>query len=417
MSRFTTRVGHPTFADLPWDLPLIEWESPRLVAPVRGISRHVVRFVAYGPDMYALKEIPDRLVVREYRLLRELDEHLVPVVEAVGTATGRATPDGEELSGVLITKHLSFSLPYRTLFAQDRHVALWAPLLDALAELLARIHLMGFFWGDCSLSNTLFRRDAGALAAYLVDAETGELHESLSDGQRRQDVGIAIENIFGELLDLQAIGEFSTELDPLDLVADLEERYARLWDELTRDEVGPSPEGHWVHQRVERVNQLGYDVRELELTKADDGWHLTLCTCVMEPGHNARRLLSLTGLDVQENQARRLLNDIELYRDQSVRRDGHAVSEHVAALRWLVEVFQPAVDLVPLALRQKLEPAELFHQILEHRWFMSEQQGRDVGLLVAAESYVNDVLRHRPDERAVVDNPPTGQIPIVPPMP
>jgi hypothetical protein len=416
MSRFTTRVGHPAFTDLPWDLPLLEWHSPRLVTPVRGISRHVVRFVAYGPDMYALKEIPDRLVVREYRLLRMLDEHLVPVVEAVGTATERTTPEGEELSGILITKHLSYSLPYRTLFAQDRHVALWAPLLDALAELLARIHLVGFFWGDCSLSNTLFRRDAGALAAYLVDAETGELHESLSDGQRRQDVDIAVENIFGELLDLQAIGEFSEDLDPLDLVTDLDARYLSLWDELTRDEVGPSPEGHWVRQRVERLNQLGYDVRELELRRADDGWHLTLGTCVMEQGHNARRLLSLTGLDVQENQARRLLNDIEMFRDHSERREGHTLSEHVAALRWLVEVFQPAVDLVPAELRKKLEHAELYHQILEHRWFMSEQRGHDVGLRAAAQAYVDHVLRHRPDERAVVDNPPTGQIPVVPPV-
>ena len=77
-------------------------------------------------------------------------------------------------------------------------------LLNALAELLARLHLRGFFWGDCSLSNTLFRRDAGALSAYLVDAETGELHEQLSDGQRAYDIEIAQMNVVGELLDVDA---------------------------------------------------------------------------------------------------------------------------------------------------------------------------------------------------------------------
>jgi hypothetical protein len=178
--RLTTRPGHPTFLDLPWEVSLEHWESERLVSPVRGISRHVVRFVAYGPDMYALKEMPDRLVEREFRLLRGLSTRNVPVVEAVGMALGRTATGGDDLDAILVTKHLSFSLPYRTLFAHERHSGLWTPLLDALAALLVRMHLVGFMWGDCSLSNTLFRRDAGALAAYLVDAETGEHHEQLS---------------------------------------------------------------------------------------------------------------------------------------------------------------------------------------------------------------------------------------------
>lgn len=415
MARFTTRVGHPTFTDLPWELPLAAWESPRLVTPVRGISRHVVRFVAYGPDMYALKELPDSLVGREYRMLRALDERGVLVVEAVGSTTDRTTVDGDPLDGVLITKHLPFSLPYRTLFAQERHVALWGPLLDALTELLVRIHIAGFFWGDCSLSNTLFRRDAGALAAHLVDAETGEIHESLSDGQRAYDVDIAVENIFGELLDLRAVGEFSDDLDPVDVVTDLGTRYERLWSELTRDEVGQTPDGHWVRDRIERLNRLGFDLREMEMTRAADGWHLALSTCVMEQGHSARRLHSLTGLDVQENQARRLLNDIEMFRDRRSRAEGHPIPEQIAALRWLVEVFQPTVELVPPELLQKLEPAELYHQILEHRWFMGEQEGHEVTLPEAVTAYVSDVLRHRPDERRVVGDPLTGQMPAIRP--
>ena len=198
------RTGHPDFLDLPWDEPLAEWESERLVEVVRGIHRHVVRFVEYetpfGPALYALKELPTPIARREYGLLRDLAAEEMPVVEAVGVVSDR----GKDLEAVLITRHLDYSLPFRTLFARGSVPDLRRRLLDAGAELLVRLHLGGFFWGDCSLSNTLFRRDAGALAAYLVDAETGEMHPNLSDGQRRHDLMIAEENVAGELADVEA---------------------------------------------------------------------------------------------------------------------------------------------------------------------------------------------------------------------
>ncbi len=304
--RFTTRAGHPTFVDLPWEQPLAEWDTDRLVAPVRGISRHVVRFVAYGPDLYALKELPDRLAEKEYRLLRELDERLVPVVEAVGVATGR-TAAGEPLDDVLITRHLRYSLPYRALFGQASLAALWDPMLDALAQLIVRAHLAGFFWGDCSLSNTLFRRDAGALAAWLVDAETGELHDRLSDGQRDHDLTIAEVNVAGELLDIMAaVAESGGATLPADdprtdaaaVAEDLRRRYDALWHELTTVEVFGAGEEWRVDERVRRLNDLGFDVDEMELVddpNHPDGHVLRLTTRVVEPGHHRRRLLQLIG--------------------------------------------------------------------------------------------------------------------------
>ena len=422
--RFTTRPGHPMFADLPWERPLVGWASDRIVSPVRGISRHVVRFVAYGPDVYALKELPDRLAEREYRLLRELDERSVPVVEAVGVASGRRTVDGEPLDDVLITRHLRYSLPYRALFSRSGLSDLWEPLLDALAQLLARAHLAGFFWGDCSLSNALFRRDAGALAAWLVDAETGELHGTLSDGQRGHDLQIAEMNVAGELLDIaamrradgdRALADDDPRLDPAAVADDLRCRYDALWEELTADEVIGADEEWRVAERIRRLNELGFDVDELELIDdpATTGGHvLRLTTRVVEPGHHRRRLLQLIGLDVQENQARRLLNDILAYRAHLEVRGGEPVPEHVAALRWLVEVFEPTLAAVPAELRDKLEDAEIFHQVLEHRWFMSERAGSEVGTEAAVADYLEGVLPAAPDERTVLavsdadDGPP-----------
>jgi hypothetical protein len=393
------RTGHPDFLDLPWERPLDEWESGRLVRVVRGIGRHVVRFVDYGGAIYALKELPDALAQREYHLLRRLGAAELPVVEVVGVVTRE--PD--TLEAVLITRHLDYSLPYRTLFAGPGRPDLGDRLLDAGAELLVRLHLAGFFWGDCSLSNTLFRRDAGALSAYLVDAETGELHSTLTEGQRRHDLEIAEENLAGELADVAAELGRPLATPGEETAAELVRRYERLWDELVRDELFGPDERYRLHERLHRLNELGFDVEELELLVEDDGYRLRLHPRVVEPGHHRRRLLTLTGLHAQENQARRLLNDLAGFRAELEQAGASPLPETVVAYRWLAEIFEPAIAAVPTELHGKREAAEIYHEILEHRWYLCEAAGRDVGLDRAVASYVENVLRHVPDERAVLD--------------
>ncbi len=411
--QIVARTGHPDFLDLPWHLPLEEWESERLVTVPAGIHRHVVRFVAYDGALYALKEMPQRLADREYRLLRALDEESIPAVEAVGVVSGRGDGErGNGLGAVLITKHLEFSLPFRTLFTGHGVPDLRNSLLDALAQLLVRLHLVGFFWGDCSLSNTLFRRDAGALAAYLVDAETGEIHPTLSDGQREQDVIVAEENIAGDLLDLEAAGRLPEGLDPIETAGEVPSRYESLWCELTREEVFELGERYRIDSRLARLNELGFDVEELELVDTGKGYRLRLQPQVVEPGHHRRKLMALTGLDVQENQARRLLNDLAGYRASLEQVEGQSLPESIVAYRWLAEVFDPTIAAIPHELRGKLEPAEVYHQVLEHRWFLSEEAGQDVGMREAVRSYVDDVLKFQPDERTVVPID-TGQMPTL----
>jgi hypothetical protein len=393
------RTGHPDFLDLPWDRPLEELESERLASVVRGIGRHVVRFVDYDGALYALKELPTGLAWREYRLLRALAGAGIPVVDAVGVVSQR---EGS-LDAVLITRHLEFSLPLRALFSREIVPDLRSRLLDASAELLVRLHLAGFFWGDCSLSNTLFRRDAGALSAWLVDAETGELHGTLSDGQRGHDLSIACENFLGELLDVSA--EFSLPLDqPAEDTADeLGVRYGELWDELTRaEEFGPD-ERFRVDERVQRANELGFDVEELELVGDTDVYRLHVDPSVVEPGHHRRRLFELTSLRAQENQARRMLNDLACFRAELEREAGKPLPTTMVSARWLTDVFEPAIAAVPPELYGKREAAEIFHEILDHRWYLSEESGHDIGLLPAVDSYVEKVLRHEPDERAVLE--------------
>jgi tRNA A-37 threonylcarbamoyl transferase component Bud32 len=395
--QLVARTGHPTFLDLPWDEPLEQWQSERFVTLIRGISRHVVRFVEYDGALYALKELPERPARREWTLLRRLESQGMPVVEAVGIVTGRG-----DLDAVLITRHLEYSLPYRALFAGAAIPDLRTHLLNALVELLTRLHLRGFFWGDCSLSNTLFRRDAGALSAYLVDAETGELHGSLSDGQRAYDLDIAQTNVIGELLDVDAEVGLPADLDPDETGAEIVRRYEALWSELTRVEVFGADERFKVDERLHRLNALGFDVEEIQVDSTPGGYRLRLDPHVVEPGHHRHRLLRLTGLDAQENQARRMLNDLARYREALERTEKRTLPESVVASRWRDVVFEPTVAAVPDELWGRLPAAEIFLLVLEHRWFLSEQAKKDVGIAEAVRSYVSSELPTRPPERVIL---------------
>jgi hypothetical protein len=70
-------------------------------------------------------------------------------------------------------------------------------------------------------------------------------------------------------------------------------------------------------------------------------------------------------------------------------------------------VFEPTVAAVPPVIQGRRAAAELFHELLEHRWFLSEHAGRDVGLRTAIPDYVETVLRPAADEKLPVP-PPRG---------
>lgn len=403
----TSAMADPALLDLPWDLPLEAWPNDTIAALPKGISRHLVRFAHLGAHVVAIKETTAEMAKGEYEMLRSLQRLDIPCVEPVAVITNRSDADTEALKPVLVTRHLRFSLPYRALFSQTLRPDTATRLVDALAVLLVRLHIVGFFWGDVSLSNTLFRRDAGAFAAYLVDAETGKLYEGgLSNGQRENDLEIARVNIAGELLDLEAGGKVADELDPVNISNGIVEAYRSLWNELTGSESFSTAERWRINERVNRLNDLGFDIEELAIRTDEAGTTVRIQPKVVDAGHHQRRLLRLTGLDAGENQARRLLNDLDSYRATYGKSE---LDEEMVAHEWLMRVFEPVVRAIPVELRGKLEPAEVFHQLLEHRWFMAQQAGHDIPLAEAVSSYVNSVLRHRRDEATVI-GPQTGSI-------
>ena len=403
--RIVANRPDPAIIRLPWSSPLDQWTDDFVVPLPRGLSRHIVRIVRLGQRTYAVKETEEDIAFREYGLLRSLQRIGLPAVVPQGVVTGRVDLFGEPLPAALLTQHLHFSLPYRSLFAHGMTADRLPALVDALVVLLVRLHLADFYWGDVSLSNVLFRRNAGEFAAYLVDAETGEFKQSLSAQLREYDVTVGCENVFAELLDLQESEAVAGEVEPFEIIELIRSRYDALWSELTSAEEFSTEEMWRIEQRVERLNELGFDVEELDIVTDFDGETVRIQPRVVELGHHRRELQALTGLTVEDNQARRLLNDLAAF---TAHLNFGAEDRDVVANRWLTKIYEPIMAMVPPAARGKLEPAEIFHEILVHRWLLSEAAGQEVDIFDTARDYIATVLAGRPNE--VVADADTGSL-------
>ena len=384
------REGNPDFLDLPWDRPLDAWPGvcTRLVEVQRGLSRHEVRFLGYRQGVFAIKELPTGVAEREYEALRALEDRSLPAVRPVGHARARHAPGLEGETSVLLTRYLDDSVPYRTLFMQKGMERYRERLLDAIASLLVKLHLGGFYWGDCSLSNTLFRRDAGELQSTLVDAETSEAHESLSDGQRRHDLVIMEENVSGELADLAAMVELPPALGAIDTGENIRQRYERLWDEINRAELIAPAERWRIHERIRALNDLGFSVSEVELVAMGEGDRLRMRTIVTDRDYPRRTLHSLTGIVAGDRQAALMLNEVRELRATLARERNQSVAMSVAAYQWLEQRFDPTIERLTPALESVGDPAELYCQVLEHKWYLSERARSDVGLDRAIADYL-----------------------------
>jgi len=383
---------------LPWHLPLEEWPEDPALAEKRGISRHVVRLVRASNDpdaeVYAVKETVAEFANREYKILRELTQLGAPCVEQVAVVEGRTDANGEELPCAIVTRFLPYSLPYRVLLSGAVTAHEITTMASALAMLLVRMHLLGFWWGDCSLSNTLFRRDAEGFAAYLVDAETGEFQKSLSDGQREHDLEIVHFNVAAELEDLALSGVLYPGMEPVRASEAVIRRYRRIWAALKERQLLDPTDRKAVERAMRQLHDLGFAVEEVSVTIDGDTKMISFQPKLVAAGYHTQRLRELTGLETEELQAKRLLASFDRYR---ARENSTGMTVNEMAKKWLTDVFEPIIYRVPADMRGRVERAQMFHEILENRWYLSEKVGHDVGLEEATDNYCTEVLPLRRD--------------------
>jgi hypothetical protein len=393
-----------TLANLPWDKPLEGWPEDEVLTSMRGISRHVVRLIRSNPNksnsqIFAVKETVPEFANREYSLLRDLNQKTAPCVEPVAVIEGRVDSEGNELPSALVTKYLPYSLPYRVILSGAVTPTEILNMANALALLLVRLHLLGFWWGDCSLSNTLFRRDANDFAAYLVDAETGEFQKTLSDGQREHDLELAQFNVAAELEDLALAGVLSKEINPVRAADGVIRRYRRLWKMLKEPQILDASDRQAVERAMRSLQDLGFAVEEVEVTTAGDKGSIKFQPKLVAARYHANRLAELMGLQAEELQAKRLLASYDRYK---AREFAPATPHAVVVKQWLADVFKRVVNQVPEELKGRVEPAQLFHEVLENRWYLGEKLGRDVGLDFATADYIEKVLPYRMDSGVVI---------------
>jgi tRNA A-37 threonylcarbamoyl transferase component Bud32 len=369
-------------------MPLADWPATTYTfrdLPV-GPSRHLVRFIVLDGRTFALKEEPRSVAAAEFEVLRRLETAGLPAVTAVGLAEGT-----DRDAAILVTEYLTYSIQYRRLLMRfplgpgpyrDR-------LLDAMASLLVDLHRGGVFWGDCSLANTLFRRDGDKIQAYLVDAETSEIHPSLSAGQRAFDLDILVENVGFGLADLGAMqGRPDAFDDAVEAAESVRARYTALWDELTLEPELSAGDRHAVRARIRRLNDLGFAVDEIELEPTSNGDAVRLRVAVASRRFHAHELERLTGLEALEGQARLLLNDIREYQAWLEYASGTPIAMEAAADRWLRDVLETSLATLAPAIGPRRDPLQAYCDVLEQKWLLSEAAGQDVGLEGALEAYL-----------------------------
>ncbi|HEY6532652.1 MAG TPA: DUF4032 domain-containing protein [Acidimicrobiales bacterium] len=374
------RATSPELLSLPWRVPLADWDPTRVAfrdIPV-GPSRHLVRFVDADRRLWALKSLPRRVAQREFDVLRVMETRSLAAVRPAGIVVQPQDDDA-----VLVTHYLQRSWQYRRLLmrvAPDA-TAHRSRLFDGIASLLLDLHRNGVYWGDCSLANTLFTRDGQVIQAWMVDAETAEVHPSLSDGQRRADLDIMVENVAGGLLDVAARrGEFDGGVERAFAEAtSVANRYTELWDLLHLEPTVDAGATDTVTARVRDLESFGFAVDEVRLESDGDDETLRLRVDVAGRRFHAEQLRALTGLDVGEGQARVLLSDLRDLRARWEQDLGHHVPEAIAARRWMLEVFTPGVERAHAALSGHGDPVQAYCDLLEVRWLLSEQAGNDVG--------------------------------------
>ncbi len=358
----------PSLQQLPWHKPLLKWtrRDAKFLQVKSGLSRHLVRFIESKRQAFAIKETTGETAAKEIAAYRRLREMGIPALYPVGTVireeekiiivSSPASPVEHPTTGYVVTALLEYSLPNSHLFRRAFTHASRRRIWDAIVTLFVQLHHGGVFWGDASLSNMMIVfanqhfPEIGirtVLRAVLADAETIEFHPHLSPRMRMTDIDFFLESMAWTEEDLRASGFLR---DALMTKADQEyiiHRYADLY-EIEREE-----------QKFEFLTKIDVD--------------------------------ALIGPFSQRGQSKALLKHIYEHKWYLSERRGVDVPLEEAASDWYMNVFKPVLLLFDefriLDEFPEATASSLYLDIMLHKYYLSEQCGRDVGLITAFESY------------------------------
>jgi hypothetical protein len=364
---------------LPWSSPLETW-SPRRVHLLNvksGPSRHIVRFVQAGAQRYAIKETSGENARRELDLYRRLHAIGIPALKPVGvvvrddgTATIRTAVGmqrWERRTGYLVTALMEKVLPdsflFRRAFSRHNRNRIW----DAVVRLFVDLHIHGVYWGDASLANMLIHFSSeplpeigrrARLKAVLADAETAEIHHAISDRLRQADVDFFFESMLWNEEDQRALG-------------------------VVRDPIVSQDDRAYLQAEYDKRFGLELEMRSFELVTNID----------------VDRLL---GDFNAAGDGKLLLKHIQEHKWYLSEHLGREVQLAVAANDWYAQVFRPVCRLfgaygLPSCFPDR-SASRLYLDIMEHKYYMSQKEQRDIGLPSALRDYVARFSDRQPEQ-------------------
>lgn len=353
---------------LPWQYPIDEWQQHGVkhLHIKRGLSRHPVVFVKVEDKNFVVKQIGFEVAQREIDNYKEMLRRGIPTLIPVGCVAREEepltieTPVGtiyeRNLTGHTVTLLIDHVLPdsqlYRRPFKFENRRRIW----DAVVDLFVELHANGIYWGDASLANTLIKfykveiphlGKKTQLQAFLADAETVEIHDSISDSLRQADIDFFLEAMEWLDEDLRASGvsrdELATEQDKIYI----QTQYARLYETAWRGRDFENLSGLNIKKLLGAVRDPAY-FDTLQKHIAEHKWYLS-----------ERRQLEV------------------------------AFAE--AAQDWLQKIFIPVCELLKregvLDFFPGKTAAEFYVEIMNHKYVLSREKGRDVGLIYATRDF------------------------------
>jgi hypothetical protein len=202
------------------------------------------------------------------------------------------------------------------------------------------------------------------------------------------------ENIRGELTDLQTDEYLSFNYPVQETGAYILQRYRNLWEEITREEVFSQGERYRILERIRVLNSLGFSVKDIELKDVDHGESVKLRIFVSDRNFHRNQLMEVTGLYAEDRQAQQIMNEIYELKANMSHSDYPNITLDAVAYHWLEHIYKPVVKELQSLINSKSQlgsqndPIELYCQILEHKWYLSERAQHDVGHQSTVEDFI-----------------------------
>jgi hypothetical protein len=362
---------------LPWQCPLETWDQQgvKFIAVKSGLSRHVVRFIASEQRRFAIKETTRESAHRELASYMRLAQRNIPTLIPVGIVTRYdgseivETKVGEQIqereTGYLVTELMEKVIPDSFLFKRGFTKANRNRIWEAVIKLFVQMHSQGVYWGDASLANMLIKFHSEivpelghrtVLNAVLADAETVEIHSTISDSLRLADVEFFLESMLWTEADLKASGI--------------------VCDPLIRKE-----DQQYILDSYNERFAVEQEIRSFELVTHID-------------------VDKLLGNFDAKGHGKLLLQHINEHKWYLSEKRKMEIPLIEAAEDWYREIFKPVCKSFNqyglLEFFPNKTASSLYVEVMEHKYFMSQRKKEDVGLLVALQDYCSRTTKQEP---------------------